>query len=123
MPRVKKSLDLQIRELKLKVHELESEKMVLRYLETMPEYDPVYKYCFATSNMSILGMQHDIDSWLRAVMIHMSRRRPGHGGAWTDAEIVTIPVGLSDDAIERWLAYVNQTLRAKAKRNSKIKVT
>lgn len=47
--RVKKSLKEQIRLKRQQLFELETEYRAQRYLETMPEYDPLYKYCFQTS--------------------------------------------------------------------------
>ncbi len=109
-------------EITRKLMELEEEYGTLLYLETMPKYDPVYKYCYATSNFTLTHEQQSVDSWLRAIARHMSKRIPGHGGAKTDAEIVSIPCGLSDAAIERWIEYVTKKLRVKAKRNSKIQI-
>lgn len=86
------------------------------YFETMPEVDPLYRYCFSTSNLKIPYQYQNVDLWLRAVAKHMSNRRPGHGGAVSTAEIVAVPSGLTDAQIEVWVAYVSEQLRAKAMR-------
>jgi hypothetical protein len=82
----------------------------------MPEVDPLYRYCFSTSNLKIPYQYQNVDLWLRAVAKHMSNRRPGHGGAVSTAEIVAVPSGLTDAQIEVWVAYVSEQLRAKAMR-------
>lgn len=76
----KKTTAQKIRDAQLKILKLEEECATQLYLETMPVYDPLYKYCFSTSNMTIPFEQQDIDAWLRAVIKHMSMRREGHGG-------------------------------------------
>lgn len=116
MRKPKKSTQQRAKDIKLKLAELEQEYATQLYFETMPEYDPVYKYCYATSNFNIPFVYQSVDAWLRAVIKHMALRRRGHGGAITDAEVVSIPSNLSDNEIEIWLSYVNQILRAKAKR-------
>lgn len=120
MTRQKKTTLEKKLEITRKLMELEEEYGTLLYLETMPEYDPVYKYCYATSNFTLPYEQQSIDSWLRAIAKHMGGRRTGNGGAKTDAEIISIPSSLSDEAIERWIEYVTKKLRVKAKRKSKI---
>lgn len=112
----KKTTKQAIREAKLKIFELQEQCATQVYFETMPEYDPVYKYSFDTSNMKIPYTQQDIDAWLRAIIKHMATRRVGHGGAYTDAKVITIPVGLTEAGIEFWLDYVTSDLRKRALR-------
>lgn len=112
----KKTTAQKIREAKLKIFELEDAYATQLYFETMPEYDPMYKYCYATSNMTIPFEQQDIDAWIKAVIKHMATRREGHGGAYSDAKVVTIPVGLTEAQIEKWLEYINKDLRKRALR-------
>lgn len=86
------------------------------YLESMPEYDPLYKYCFTTSNMKIPYQLQSVECWLRAVMLHMKARRPGHGGAASSAVIVTVPKMKNDAEINKWLDYQQDQLRARARK-------
>lgn len=112
----KKTTAQKIREARLKIYELEDAYAAQLYFETMPECDPTYKYCYTTSNMTIPFQQQDVDAWIRAVIKHMATRREGHGGAYTDAKVVTIPVGFTENQIENWLKYVNKDLRKRALR-------
>lgn len=112
----KKTTQQAIRKAKLKVFELQEQCATQVYFETMPEYDPVYKYSFDISNMKIPHVQQDMDAWLRAIIKHMATRRVGHGGAYTDAKVITIPVGLSEAGIDNWLDYVTTDLRKRALR-------
>ena len=93
------------------------------YLDTMPEYNPNYQYCFATSNFAIPYEYQHVEFWLRAVSEHMTRRRPGHGGAVSAAEIIVVPSGLTDAQIEVWLAYVTEQLRARVLRRKRRRST
>ena len=86
------------------------------YMETMPEFDPLYKYCFSTSSMRIPYQLQSVECWLRAVMQHMKARRPGHGGADSSALIVTVPKMKSDAEINKWLDYQQDQLRARARK-------
>lgn len=115
----KKTTKQAIHEAKLKVLALEEQYATQVYFETMPEYGPTYKYCFSTSNMKIPYPMQDVDAWLRAVIKHMATRREGHGGAYTDAKLISIPVGLSEAGIEKWLEYVTSDLRKRALRSKK----
>jgi hypothetical protein len=119
MPRKKLTAEERVKQLKIELLELEEEYMKQLYLETMPEYDPSFKYCYASSNMHINSMKQHIDHWLRAVMEHMSKRSTGHGGASTSAVIVSVPIGLNSTEIENWLAYITEKLRQKAKKHGK----
>jgi hypothetical protein len=86
------------------------------YLETMPAYDPMYKYCYSTSNMQIPAQLQSVECWLRAVMQHMNARHTGHGGAASSAVIVTVPKMKSDAEINKWLDYQQDQLRARARK-------
>jgi hypothetical protein len=123
MARTKRSLDERIRELEHELVELEEQYKTQLYFETMPEYDPMYKYCYSTSNMKISNVHHHVDHWLRAVIKHMATRRTGHGGASTSAVLVSVPVGFSDQGIENWLSYVTEQLRKQAKKHGKRKIS
>jgi len=117
-----KSIQQEIWEQKLKIAELEDELLTQKYFETMPEYGPTYKYCYATSNMSINGLEQHVDSWIKAVIKHMGTRRYGHGGANTKAMLISIPEFKTEQDMERWLSYINEKIRKKAtpKKRNKI---
>ena len=117
-----KSIQQQIWEQKLKIAELEDELLTQKYFETMPEYGPTYKYCYATSNMSINGLEQHVDNWIKAVIKHMGTRRYGHGGANTKAMLISIPEFNTEQDMERWLSYINEKIRKKAtpKKRNKI---
>jgi len=93
------------------------------YFETMPEYDPMYKYCYSTSNMKIPSVNQSVDSWLRAVNKHMKLRREGHGGGVSSAMIVSVPLLQSERMKEIWLAYQMDKLRKAAKVTKKKSAT
>lgn len=116
MPKAKLSTQQRAEAIKLKLAELAQEYAMMLYFETMPEYDPLYKYCYATANLIVPYDYQSVDAWVRAVIKHMGLRRRGHGGAVSDAEVVSIPSGLSDAGIDNWIKYVSHTLRKKAKR-------
>jgi hypothetical protein len=118
----KKSIQQLIYEQKLKIVELEDELRTQTYLETMPEYGPTYKYCFATSNFTIPPPQQSIDNWIRAVIKHMGTRSFGHGGAQTKAMLISIPEFKTEEGFEKWLSYTSEKLRNKAKPRNRIKV-
>jgi hypothetical protein len=109
-----KSIQQLIYEQKLKIVELEDELLTQKYLETMPEYGPTYKYCYSTSNMSIPGLEQNIDNWLKAVIKHMGTRRYGHGGEKTNAMVISIPDFKNEQNLERWLSYTTEKIRKKA---------
>lgn len=109
-----KSIQQLIYEQKLKIVELEDELLTQKYLETMPEYGPTYKYCYATSNMPIPGLEQNIDNWLKAVIKHMGNRRYGHGGEKTNAMLISIPEFKNEESFERWLSYTTNKIRKKA---------
>ena len=116
-------MDERIRELEIELAELKEEYVTQLYFDTMPEYDPMYKYCYSTSNRGVPYEYQHIDYWIRAVMRHMATRREGHGGASTSAVLVSVPVGFSDQGIERWLSYVTEQLRKQAKKHGKRKIS
>lgn len=120
MPRKAKNLDQKLYDAKLQLLQLEEEYVTLLYFETMPDYDPMYKYCFSTSSMSIPFSLQSVDAWLRAVIKHMSLRKRGHGGAYTNALVVTIPDDLSNNGVDNWIAYVTSKLRSRAKSRNKL---
>ena len=109
-----KSIQQQIWEQKLKIVELEDEIRTQTYFETMPEYGPTYKYCYATSNMSINGLEQHVDNWIKAVIKHMGTRRYGHGGEKTNAILISIPEFKTEQDMERWLSYTTDKIRKKA---------
>jgi len=109
-----KSIQQLIYEQKLKIVELEDELLTQKYLETMPEYGPTYKYCYSTSNMSIPGLEQNIDNWLKAVIKHMGTRRYGHGGEKTNAMLISIPDFKNEQNLERWLSYTTEKIRKKS---------
>ena len=116
----KKTLNEKYLELKLKLYDLEEEYRTLLYLETMPEHDPTYKYCYATSGMKIPYALQSVDSWVRAVIRHMATRSYGHGGAITNAVVITVPDFFDDkpgaeNARNNWITHVTDKLRKQAK--------
>lgn len=110
MARTKLSLKERIRQLKFELMELDEQYKTQLYFETMPEYDPVYKYCYATSNMKIRHEHQHLDHWLRAVKKHMATRSAGHGGAVSSAVVVSVPIGLSDKGVTEWVNYASDLL-------------
>lgn len=115
-----KSVDEQIFEAKLKLVELDEQYKTQLYFETMPEYDPLYKYCFDSSNRSIPAENQSIDAWLRAVIKHMGLRLPGHGGAKTNAVLVSVnkEIGKYEDL---WIEYETRKLRKLVAKKSRPK--
>jgi hypothetical protein len=113
MERKKKTKQEQIRALKFQIAELQQEYIVQLYFETMPEYDALYKYCYATSNMKISALYHDVDFWLRAVMQHMSQRRPGHGGEFTDSILVQLHDIKTQVGVDSYIDYIAAKLHKK----------
>jgi len=109
-----KSIQQQIWAQKLKIVELEDELRTQVYFETMPAYGPTYKYCYATSNMSINGLEQYVDNWIKAVVKHMGTRRYGHGGEKTNAMLISIPEFKNEQSLERWLSYTTNKIRKKA---------
>jgi len=114
MPRQTKSLKQKIYEARLKLHDLEEEYATQMYLETMPDYDPMYTYCYSTSNRPIPYPMQSVDAWVRAIIKHMAGRRRGHGGGTTKAIVLTIPHGLTESGVEGWLEHITPKLRKRA---------
>lgn len=108
-------IQAQIHAQKLKIAELEDEYAVQLYFETMPAYDPLYKYCYQTSNMTIPGYMQCIDHWLNAVIKHMGMRHRGHGGEGTKAVVVSVPKTTTQENKDAWLNYVNKKLSKKVR--------
>lgn len=111
MPPKTKTLERKIYETKVKISQLKWDYGVQLYLETMPEHDPLYTYCYDKSNFTIPYQFQSVYCWLQAVAIHMSSRRPGHGGAANTARIIPIPVGFTDERIDYWLTHTTEGLR------------
>lgn len=112
---VAKTLQQQIQLQKLKIFELQQQLQTALYFETMPEYDPLYKYSYSVSNMTIPHAQQDMDAWLRAIILHMKLRRPGHGGAYTDAIILSCPDVTSENMKTAWVGYYADKMSKKIK--------
>ena len=117
-----KSLQEQIYEARLRVRELEEQYASQLFFETMPEYGPMYRYSYDESCRTITYEMQSVDAWVRAIIKHMSLRRPGHGGKQSNAMVISIPHLPSDKAVDNWLAYESGRLRKKAARLKK-KVT
>jgi len=100
----------EIRNLRLKMVDLDEQYRTSLYLETMPDYGPTYKYCYSTSNLNIPSEYQSVDSWLRAIAIHMSKRSLGHGGDFCDAIIISQPYLTSEKQKEVWLDYETNKL-------------
>jgi len=104
----------EIRQLKLKLMELEELYRTYLYLETMSG-SPTYKYCYQTSNSKINIEFQSVNDWLRAIAIHISLRKPGHGGEKSDAIIIT-PLYFTDaKSRENWINYESTQLRKKVR--------
>ena len=109
-----KTIEEQIYEAKLKAIEIDEEYRTQLYLETMPTVNPLYQYCYATSNYTIPASQQSVDAWLRAVIKHMALRRPGHGGEVTKALLISIPTDLKETGMDAWIDYETRKLRKRA---------
>lgn len=114
-----KTIEEQIFEAKLKVIEAYEDYETQLYFETMPDIDPLYDYSYQTSNLTIPGEHQNIDAWLRAVMKHMALRIPGHGGAKTDAVLVSINKDLEERYRKLWLKYETRKIVKRATRRKK----
>lgn len=113
--RKKVTLKEEMRLQRLRIYELQQEYITMLYFETMPEYDPLYKYCFQTSNMKIPGLLQSVDAWIRAVIKHISMRRPGHGGGYSKALVITPYSFTSETARDNWIDYEIAKLRKKVR--------
>jgi|LakMenE01Jun11ns_1017448.scaffolds.fasta_scaffold9560447_1 hypothetical protein len=118
--RTAKSIQQLIKEARLQIIKIEDKLRVQTYLETMPEYDPVYKYCYSISNYSIPYQSQSVAAWLQAVAQHMHKRKPGHGGEENFAFVVDIPQLNSEVAIDAWLAWIAADLKKRAKSRIRI---
>jgi hypothetical protein len=105
----------ELRAAKLKVLELEEQYATQLYFETMPVYDPLYKYCYGTSSMSIPYPLQSVDAWIRAVIKHMGLRKAGYGGAATKAVVVSVPALQTQDDIDAWIEDTGKQLRKKVR--------
>lgn len=112
---VSKTLAAELRDAKNKVYELRQEYATQLYFETMPDCDQLYKYCYATSSMSIPYSLQSVDAWIRAVIKHMGLRKTGHGGAVTKAVLVSVPALATEAGVDRWIDYTTKKLRKKAR--------
>jgi hypothetical protein len=111
----KLTLEQQIYEAKLAVVKAYEDYTTALYLDTMPTANPTYKYCYATSNMSIPAEFQCIDYWLRAIIKHMANRRMGHGGELTDALLVSISDFNNQIAKDAWIDSVTRELNKRSK--------
>lgn len=120
MPRKpSKTIEEQKYEAKLKIIEAQEEYDTQLYFETMPTIDPMYKYCYTTSNWTVPYDNQSVDAWLRAVIKHMALRLPGHGGQKTNAVVITVlkDYGKYEDM---WIDYVTSKLRKRATSRKKV---
>jgi hypothetical protein len=115
-----KTVKEQLDAARFKVFELEQEYQTQLYFETMPDYDPLYKYCYQTSCTSIPYPLQSVDAWIRAVIVHMSLRKTGHGGATTKAVLVSVPELQTQDAIDEWIEGTGKQLRKKMRAKASI---
>ena len=113
--RKKLTLKEEIRAQRLRIHELHEQYVTLLYFETMPEYDPLYKYSYEKSNFTIPGLLHSVDAWIRAVIMHMSQRHRGHGGGYTRAIVITPMSFTTETARDKWIEYESAKLRKKVR--------
>jgi hypothetical protein len=104
------NLQKEIYEQKIKILELEDEYVMMLYFETMPAYDPLYKYCYQTSNRKIPGYLQCIDHWVRAMIKHMGLRHRGHGGEFTKAVLISVPDSTTQKKKDAWLQYATNKL-------------
>ena len=109
------TLKEEIRSQRLRINELQQEYITMLYFETMPEYDPMYKYSYAISNMKIPGLLQSVDAWIRAVIKHMSMRLPGHGGGYSRALVITPYAFTTETARDNWIDYEIAKLRKKVR--------
>ena len=111
-----KSVQQLMKELKLRIAELEAELNTQLYFDTMPEYGPRYTYCYSTSNLKVPFANHSVDAWIKATIRHMATRSRGHGGAKTNAVVISIPDSLPKESFDEWLALQTDKIRKTAAR-------
>ena len=109
------TLQEQILAQRRRIYELEEQYITLLYFETMPEYGPLYKYCYQTSNFTIPGILQSVDAWIRAVIMHISKRHPGHGGGYSKAIVITPGSFTNEQARDSWIDYEITKLRKKVR--------
>ena len=115
MPRKpSKAIEEQLYEAKLKAIEIDEEYRTQLYFETMPTIDPLYKYCYTSSNQNIPVEHQSVDAWLRAVIKHIALRLPQHGGEKTNALVVSVHKELGNYE-DMWIDYETRKLRKLAK--------
>ena len=107
------TIDEKLRNEKLSFVDLENEYITRLYFESMPEYDPTYKYCYQTSNNKIPHELQSVDGWIRAVIKHMAQRKASHGGGKTNSVLLTIPQLKTETGVNAWLEYAGNKLRKK----------
>ena len=121
MPRKpSKTIDEQKFEAKLRILEANEAYETQLYFETMPDVNPTYKYCYATSNLTIPPEHQSVDAWLRAVIKHMALRLPGHGGQKTNPIVMSVYKDLGNYE-ELWLKYQTNKLKKLSKSRAKQK--
>ena len=98
-----------------RIYELEEQYITLLYFETMPEYGPLYKYCYQTSNFTIPGILQSVDAWIRAVIMHISKRHAGHGGGYSKAIVITPGSFTNEQVRDSWIDYEMAKLRKKVR--------
>jgi hypothetical protein len=113
-----KTIDEQFFEAKLKVIEAKEDFETQLYFETMPAIDPVYKYCYASSNWNIPAEHQSVDAWLRAVKKHMNLRLPSHGGEKSNSIVVSAYKELNNYE-DLWVEYVTRKLKKLTKSRAK----
>lgn len=119
--RTAKSIQQLIKEAKLQIIKIEDKLRVQTYLETMPEHDPVYKYCYTTSNFSIPFQSQSVAAWVQAVAQHMNKRKPGHGGEENFVFVVDIPRLNSEVEIDGWCDWITADLKKRVKSRTRRK--
>ena len=113
-----KTIDEQKFEAKLKIIEANEMYETQLYFESMPKNDPLYKYCYTSSNWNIPVENQSVDAWLRAVIKHMGLRSAGHGGQKTNALVVSVHKELGNYE-DLWIDYETRKLRRLAKSRAK----
>lgn len=111
----RKSVEEQKLELKYKLVKLIEDYETALYYETMPQYDPMYCYSYQHSNFTIPYEHQSVDAWIRAIIKHMNKRMPGHGGGTSNAYVVTFPTFTRSSDIDLWLEYTTKQLKKRAR--------
>ena len=116
-----KSVQQLIKEQKLRIAELEAELNTQLYFDTMPEYGPMYTYCYSNSSDRIPYDNYSVDAWIKATIRHMATRSRGHGGAKTKAVVISIPDSLPKENFDEWLGLQTDKIRKAAARSTRTK--